>query len=164
MIMVVALVACSPSPADPAAARLRQALHDTCEPWLDGHARAELSKALQTLGWNEQADGALLLSGSWGRVEVSLLQPGTEAQRTCLLNFNTEIVPWDPEPASGEVDRWIAAAYPKAAKATGGFTVVEGRKVGMQAWSDGSLRIARGVQVAKQSAPTFDLFVLVSRN
>ena len=159
------LQSCSPSTSgDAAAVKLTEALHVICEPWMHGVVREVLDETLVPQGWTLTETARLLESGVWGRVEVTLLQTGSPLQRACLINFNSSLEPWSLEAASAAVDHWIASAYPKAVKTTGGLTVVGGRKVLMQAWVLDDLKFARGEQLEKQTAPTFDLFFMVRRD
>ena len=165
VVVALGLQGCSSStPSDAAALKLTDALTKTCEPWMKGVERESLNQTLIPGGWALTANAGFLQSGAWGRVDVTLLQPGTPLQRACLINFNSSLEPWSLKPASAAIEQWVSRAYPNAVKATDGPSVVDGRAVDMQAWVADDVKFVRGVQKEKQIAPTFDLFFMVRRD
>ena len=165
LIAGAGLLGCSPSaPGNEAVLHLQDALRSVCEPWMHGKVREVLEEKLKPAGWALTDDAAFGQGGAWGRVKVSVAQGDAPLKRSCVVNFNSGIEPWSMTPAMDAVEQWLEAAYPGAVKATASPAVVEGRSVDVQAWVADDVKFARGVQREKQTAPVFDMFLMVRRD
>jgi hypothetical protein len=167
MILVLSAVSASARPPAPAVSDVEVFLSEVCQPWLAGAAESDLKEKMKGRNWSvdetltyNNMDGMFAYFTRGGADAFSRIHQSGKS-RTCDLIARSTTTPWTTASLSAVVDRWVARAFPTATLRQTATITVDGEPMDMAFWSQGTLKIVRGLRHTKHAAPSYDMIFSV---